>query len=56
VLAANYTGAFDIKRFRGGAPPDELILGTADLQSLADLGNSFEVHRKDAGGAGHPPH
>jgi len=33
------------KWLRGGAPPDELVLGTADLQSLADLGNSFEVVR-----------
>ena len=41
VLAARYTRAFDIKWLRGGAPPDEALLGTADLQSLADLGNSF---------------
>ena len=26
-----------------GAPPDEPLLGSADIQSLADLGNSYEV-------------
>jgi hypothetical protein len=26
-------------------PSDEPLLGTADLQSLADLGNSFEIIR-----------
>jgi hypothetical protein len=30
---------------RRRSPPDEQLLGTADLQSLADLGNSFEVIR-----------
>lgn len=44
VLAASYTRAFDRKWLRGGAPAEE-VLGTADLQSLADLGNSFEVIR-----------
>ena len=28
---------------RGGAPADEPLLGSADIQSLADLGNSFEI-------------
>jgi hypothetical protein len=28
-----------------GAPPDEPLIGNADIQSLADLGNSFEVVR-----------
>jgi hypothetical protein len=42
-LATGYVRAFDTKWLRGGAPRDEPILGTADLQSLADLGNSFSV-------------
>lgn len=46
VLAAGYTRGFDAKWIRGGAPPDEPILGTADLQSLADLGNSFDIIRR----------
>jgi hypothetical protein len=45
VLAAGYVHAFDAKWLRGGAPANESILGTADLQSLADLGNSYEVIR-----------
>ena len=31
------------KWLRGGAPADEPLIGSADIQSLADLGNSFEV-------------
>jgi hypothetical protein len=42
-LAARYVREFDGKWLRGGAEPDEPLVGTADLQSLADLGNSFEV-------------
>ena len=34
---------YDRKWLRGGAPPDEPLLGSADIQSLADLGNSFDV-------------
>jgi hypothetical protein len=41
-LASAYTQAFEAKWIKGGAANEEL-LGTADLQSLADLGNSFEV-------------
>jgi hypothetical protein len=36
---------FDDKWLRGGAPPDEPLVGSADLQSLADLGNSFDIIR-----------
>ncbi len=43
ALAADYTIAFDRKWLRKDARPDESILGTADLQSLADLANSFGV-------------
>jgi hypothetical protein len=43
ALAQRYSRAFDIKWLRGGAPSDEPLLGSADMQSLADLGSSFEV-------------
>ncbi len=43
TLASTYVRAFDEKWLRGGAPKDEPLLGSADLQSLADLGNSFSV-------------
>jgi hypothetical protein len=42
-LASHYTRAFDAKWLRGANPTNEPLLGTADLQSLADLGNSFGV-------------
>ena len=43
TLAQRYVREFDRKWLRGGAPPDEPLVGSADIQSLADLGNSFEV-------------
>jgi len=43
TLAQQYVREFDRKWLRGGAPPDEPLIGSADIQSLADLGNSFEV-------------
>ena len=45
TLAERYVRAFDTKWLRGGAPPDEPFVGSADIQSLADLGNSYEVVR-----------
>ena len=42
-LAQRYVREFDGKWLRGGAPRDETLIGSADLQSLADLGTSFEV-------------
>ena len=42
-LAQTYMLNFDRKWLRGGAPADEPLLGSADIQSLADLGNSFGV-------------
>ena len=36
---------FDAKWLRGGAPADEPFVGSGDIQSLADLGNSYEVVR-----------
>jgi hypothetical protein len=43
ILAQRYVREFDQKWLRGGAPSDEPFIGSADIQSLADLGNSFEV-------------
>jgi hypothetical protein len=44
TLAQQYVRQFDQKWLRGGgAPADEPLIGSADIQSLADLGNSFEV-------------
>jgi hypothetical protein len=45
TLAARYVREFDSKWLRGGAPADERLIGSADIQSLADLTNSFEVVR-----------
>jgi hypothetical protein len=36
---------FDGKWLRGGAPADEPLVGSADVQSLADLDSSLEVVR-----------
>ena len=44
-LARRYVDDFDAKWLRGQAPPDEPLIGSADIQSLADLGNSYEVVR-----------
>jgi hypothetical protein len=46
TLAQRYTRAFDRKWLRGGASADELLIGSADIQSLADLGNSYDVVRE----------
>lgn len=43
TLAERYVRQFDTKWLRGGAPADEPFVGSADLQSLADLGNSFDL-------------
>jgi hypothetical protein len=45
ALAERYVRDFDTKWLRGGAPPHEPLVGSADVQSLADLANSFEVVR-----------
>jgi hypothetical protein len=45
TLAQRYVSEFDAKWLRGGAAPDERLVGSGDIQSLADLGNSFEVVR-----------
>ena len=43
ALASRYVADFDRKWLRGGGTADEPLVGTADLQSLADLGGSLEV-------------
>jgi hypothetical protein len=42
-LGSCYVEAFEEKWIRGAAPNDEELLGSADIQSLTDLGNSFAV-------------
>ena len=44
-LAQRYVQDFDRKWLRGSVAPDEALLGSGDIQSLADLGNSFEIVR-----------
>jgi hypothetical protein len=43
TLAERYVREFDRRWLRGGASADEPLVGSADIQSLADLANSFEV-------------
>jgi len=43
TLAERYVREFDAKWQRGKATKDEQIVGTGDIQSLADLANSYEV-------------
>ena len=43
MLAQRYVTEFDAKWLRGARDPNEPLVGSADIQSLADLGNSFEV-------------
>jgi hypothetical protein len=44
-LAHRYVSEFDRKWLRGGAPAGESLMGSSDIQSLADMANSFEVVR-----------
>ena len=43
TLAQRYVRDFDDKWLRRKGSPDEALLGSADIQSLADLGNSFDL-------------
>jgi len=45
ALAQRYVREFDDKWLRGGASAGEPLVGSADIQSLADLGNSYELVR-----------
>jgi hypothetical protein len=49
ALATRYTTLFDRKWVQGVGASDEDMLGTGDIQSLADLGNSYEVVKKMRG-------
>ena len=41
ALGQRYAEEFNVKWFRGGASAAEQLMGSADIQSLADLRNSF---------------
>lgn len=43
ALATVYTGSFQRRWIKGDNPGHEMLLGSADIQSLADLGNSFQI-------------
>jgi hypothetical protein len=45
ALASEYAGAFHRKWIKKELPEGESLLGSADIQSLADLGSSFESVR-----------
>ncbi len=45
-LAGSYVREFDSKWLREEAPKGEPLMGSGDIQSLADLGNSFEKIEK----------
>ena len=44
-LSVQYTGDFDRKWVHSRQPPSDELLGTGDIQSLADLANSYSVVR-----------
>jgi len=46
LVATRYVAEFRRKWIKGQAAKDESLVGTADIQSLADLSNSFEVVRQ----------
>jgi hypothetical protein len=43
MLSMRYVDEFRDKWIRGTPPPDERLVGSGDIQSLADLGNAFEA-------------
>jgi len=43
ALALSYASEFDSKWIRGKHDPEEQLMGSGDIQSLADLGNSYLV-------------
>jgi hypothetical protein len=45
TFAEHYAREFDAKWLRGGADPKEPLVGSADIQSLADLANTYEIVR-----------
>ena len=45
AFASRYIGEFDHKWMHGGVAGNERLIGSSDIQSLADLANSFQVVR-----------
>lgn len=45
ALAQRYVRGFEAKWLRGGAAPDEELVGSGDIQSLNDLAGSFDIVR-----------
>jgi hypothetical protein len=43
LLGLRYVREFDRKWLRGGSPTDEPLVGSGDIQSLADLSNAYAV-------------
>jgi hypothetical protein len=43
TLAQRHAREFDHKWLRGGARAEEVLIGSPDIQSLADMGNSFAI-------------
>jgi hypothetical protein len=43
LLAGRYVREFDHKWLRGGAPADESLIGSPDIQSLADMSIGFDM-------------
>ena len=46
TLAQRYVEGFERKWILDGVPPSEKLLGVSDIQSLADLGNSYAMVRE----------
>ena len=45
TLAENYVREFDSRWMRGGEAAENALVGSGDIQGLADLGNSYDVVR-----------
>jgi hypothetical protein len=45
MVAERYVHEFDAKWLRGGSPAGDALLGSGEIQSLADLANSFDMVR-----------
>ena len=45
TFAESYVRDFDRKWLRGGKPKGEVLIGNPDIQSLADIANSYDVVR-----------
>ena len=45
LLASRYVFGFEDKWIRNGVPESDKLLGSSDIQSLADMGNSYSIVR-----------